>query len=368
MSQQPSQQAAGLRSEFQSTAPRGSHRSELPSTMRASVLTPALELIVEQRPVPQPEANDVLIRVSSVGVCGSDVHYYRHGRIADFVVREPIILGHEAAGRIVAVGEAVNPSRIGERVSIEPQRPRFDSVRSLSGHYNLDPDIEFYATPPIDGAFAEYVTIPAVFAHPVPESMSEDAAALLEPLSVGIAAARKAQLTVGDKVLIAGAGPIGLVLVQVAAAYGATEIVVSDLDAGRLALAEQLGATATYDPRRGEQPEEPRFNVFFDASGAAPAVVAGIRALAPLGRAVLVGMGADDYALPISVIQNRELLVTGVFRYANTWPTAIDLVQRGVVNLDILVSGHFGLDQVKQALDTAGAAEVLKNMVLPAEA
>ncbi|AJT43221.1 NAD(P)-dependent alcohol dehydrogenase [Psychromicrobium lacuslunae] len=333
--------------------------------MRASVLTPALELVIEQRPVPPVATNDVLVQVSSVGVCGSDVHYYRHGRIADFVVEQPMVLGHEAAGRIVAAGEAVDPRRIGERVSIEPQRPRLDSAQSLSGHYNLDPDIEFYATPPIDGAFAEYVSIPSVFAHRIPESMSDDAAALLEPLSVGIAAAQKAQLTVGDKVLIAGAGPIGLVLVQVAAAYGATEIVVSDLDAARLALAEQLGATASYDPRRGEQPEEPRFDVFFDASGAAPAVVAGIRALAPLGRAVLVGMGADDYALPISTIQNRELLVTGVFRYANTWPTAIGLVQSGAVNLDVLVSGRFGLDQVKEALDTAGSAEVLKNMVLP---
>lgn len=346
---------------------QGSRRSEVPTTMRASVLTPGLELIVEQRPVPQPAADDVLVQVSSVGVCGSDVHYYRHGRIADFVVQKPIVLGHEAAGRIVAVGEAVSPSRIGERVSIEPQRPRLNSQESLAGHYNLDPDIEFYATPPIDGAFAEYVTIPGVFAHRVPESMSEDAAALLEPLSVGIAAARKARLTIGDKVLIAGAGPIGLILVQVAAAFGAKEIVVSDLDAGRLALAEQLGATTTYDPRLGEQSVEPRFTVFFDASGAAPAVVAGILALAPLGRAVLVGMGADDYALPISVIQNRELLVTGVFRYANTWPTALELVQRGAVNLDILVSGRFGLGQVEQALDTAGSAEVLKNMVLPAE-
>lgn len=338
---------------------------ELPTTMTASVLTPRLELVLEQRPVPVPDADQVLVQVSSVGVCGSDVHYFREGRIGDFVVDAPIVLGHEAAGTIVAVGSAVTPARIGERVSIEPQRPSFDSAQTLAGHYNLDPQMEFYATPPVDGAFAEFVLIQSVFAHRVPESVSDDAAALVEPLSVGIAAARKAALDPADRVLISGAGPIGLIMAQVARAYGAGEVVVTDLDPDRLALARQLGADAAVDPRETDLSTEPRFSVFFDASGAPAAVRSGLRSLAPAGRAVLIGMGSDDYALPISVIQNRELSVTGVFRYANTWPTAISLVERGAIDLDVLVSGHFGLDQVRQALETAGSSGVLKNIVAP---
>ncbi|GAA1049236.1 NAD(P)-dependent alcohol dehydrogenase [Arthrobacter russicus] len=338
---------------------------ELPTTMTASVLTPGLELVLEQRQVPVPDADQVLVQVSSVGVCGSDVHYFREGRIGDFVVDAPIVLGHEAAGTIVAVGSAVTPARIGERVSIEPQRPSFDSAQTLAGHYNLDPQMEFYATPPVDGAFAEFVLIQSVFAHRVPESVSDDAAALVEPLSVGIAAARKAALDPADRVLISGAGPIGLIMAQVARAYGAREVVVTDLDPARLALARQLGADAAFDPRETDLSAEPRFSVFFDASGAPAAVRSGLRSLAPAGRAVLIGMGSDDYALPISVIQNRELSVTGVFRYANTWPTAISLVERGAIDLDALVSGHFGLDQVRQALETAGSSGVLKNIVVP---
>lgn len=338
---------------------------ELPATMTASVLTPDLDLVLQQRPVPAPRADEVLVRISSVGVCGSDVHYFRQGRIGDFVVEAPIILGHEASGTIASVGARVDPARIGQRVSIEPQRPRLDSAETLAGHYNLDPQIEFYATPPIDGAFAEFALIQSVFAHPVPDAVSDDAAALLEPLSVGIAAARKAGLGVGDRVLVSGAGPIGLVMVQVARAYGAAEVVVTDLAAGRLALARQLGANQTSDPRETDLSQDPRFTVFFDASGAAAAVQSGLKSLAPAGRAVLIGMGADDYPLPISVIQNRELSVTGVFRYANTWPTAISLVERGVIDLDVLVSGHFGLDQVREALETAGSPAVLKNMVVP---
>lgn len=340
-------------------------QNDLPTVMTASVLTTELAIVLEQRPVPLPSADEVLIKVSSVGICASDVHYFREGRIANFVVDSPIVLGHEAAGTIVAVGSAVAVSRISQRVSIEPQRPQLHSAQTLAGHYNLDPQMAFYATPPVDGAFAEYVIIQSHFAHLVPDSLSDDAASLLEPLSVAVAAARKAALTVGDRVLLSGAGPIGLVLVQVAKAYGAAEIVVTDLDAGRLNLAEKLGATSVYDPRAVDLSAEPNFDVFFDASGAAAAVQAGIRSLAPLGRAVLIGMGADEYPLPVSTIQNRELTVTGVFRYANTWPTAISLVERGLVNLDILVSGHFGLESVREALETSSAASVLKNMVLP---
>ncbi len=330
--------------------------------MRAAVLVEPGRIEMVQRPVPKPAAGDVLVRVSSVGVCGSDTHYYRHGRVGGFVVEAPLVLGHEAAGTIVGVGESVDPSRVGQRVSIEPQRPDPDSEETRRGHYNLCPHMRFFATPPVDGALCDYVTIGAEFAHPVPDSMSDDAAALCEPLSVGIAAIRKAELDDRSRVLIAGAGPIGIVVTQLARAYGAKEIVVSDPDRTRRDRAMSFGATTTVDPT-AEPTADLAVDAFIDASGAAPAVADGIRAVRPAGRVVLVGSGAETMELPTQVIQNRELLLTGVFRYANTWPTAIALVESGRVDLDAMVTAHFPLEKAAEALDSDRIAGSVKSVV-----
>ena len=305
---------------------------------------------MKRRAVPTPAPGDVLIRVSSVGVCGSDTHYYRHGRIGGFVVDAPLVLGHEAAGTIVGVGESVDTSRIGQRVSIEPQRPDPDSAETRRGDYNLCPHMRFFGTPPVDGALCDYVTIGAAFAHPVPDTVSDDAAALCEPLSVGIAAVRKARIGAGSDLLIAGAGPIGILVVQLARAYGATEIVVSDPDESRRDKARTSGATAALDPTVDEAGSG--FDAFIDASGAPAAVTAGISALRPAGSVVLVGSGAESMELPTQLIQNRELVLTGVFRYANTWPEAIALVESGRVDLDSMVTGRFPLEKAAEALDS----------------
>jgi len=281
--------------------------------MRASVLDSAHALRLEERAVPSPAADEVLIKVGAVGVCGSDVHYFREGRIGDFVVEQPMVLGHEAGGMIVAVGAVVDPARIGQRVSIEPQRSCRVCSYCKSGEYNLCPEIEFYATPPIDGAFAQYVTIQADFAYEIPDSMSDNAAALLEPLSVGIAAVQKAKITVGSSVLIAGAGPIGIIAAQVAKAFGAERVIVTDPAPGRRELALRLGATYAYDPS-DPAAVDLRVNAFIDASGVSPAIRAGIRSVLPGGAAILVGMGEDDMVLPVSVITSREIVVTGIFR------------------------------------------------------
>ena len=282
---------------------------------------------MEQRPVPRPAPGDVLVRVSSVGVCGSDTHYYRHGRIGSFVVEAPLVLGHEAAGTIVGVGDAVDASRIGQRVSIEPQRPDPESAETRRGDYNLCPHMRFYGTPPIDGALCDYVTIGAEFAHPVPDSVSDDAAALCEPLSVGIAALRKAGIGEGARVLVAGAGPIGIVVVQLARAYGAER----DRRVRSRRIAPRAGpdqsARRSRSIPRHDRARDCDVDAFIDASGAPAAVTAGIHALRPAGTAVLVGSGAESMDLPTQLIQNRELTLTGVFRYANTWPTAIALVE-----------------------------------------
>src|ERR687890_901730 len=322
--------------------------------MRVSVLNGPGDVAVVDRPVPRPGPAEVLVRVASVGVCGSDTHYYEHGRIGSYVVEQPLVLGHEASGVVTEVGEGVPADRVGQRVSIEPGVPDLTCEQCLAGRYNLCPDMRFFATPPIDGAFAEYVVVHEAFAHPVPDDISDDAAALLEPLSVGVWACRKGWVGPGSRVLVTGAGPIGLVAVQVARAFGATEVVVSDVNPARLALARDLGATEVVDARTARLSDLPRPpEVLLECSGHPAATADAIRALDRAGRAVLVGMGGDELPLPLSVVQERELEVTGTFRYANTWPTAIALVAAGRVDLDRLVTGTYPLAEAEGAL-TAG--------------
>ncbi len=335
----------------------GSPTLERPAVMRAAVLHGTGDVRVEERPVPEAGPGQVVVRVTSVGVCGSDTHYYEHGRIGRFVVDSPLVLGHEAAGEVAAVGPGVTSLRLGQRVSVEPGVPDLTCPQCLAGRYNLCPGMRFFATPPIDGAFAEYVAVHEAFAHPVPDAVSDDAAALLEPLSVGLWACRKGGVTAGSRVLVTGAGPIGLVSVQAALASGATEVVVSDVNPERLALAREFGATGTVDARTASVTDLPRPpEVLLECSGSPAASAEGIRALDRAGRAVLVGMGGDELPLPLSVVQERELQVTGTFRYAGTWPTAIALVAAGRVDLDRLVTGTYGLDRTADAL-TAGRTD-----------
>jgi L-iditol 2-dehydrogenase len=335
-------------------------------TMRASVLTGVESLAIEDRPVPTPAPHEVLVEVAAVGVCGSDVHYFRHGRIGDYVVTAPMILGHELSGRIAAVGSGVDTGRVGQRVAIEPQHPCRRCRQCMSGHYNLCPSMRFFATPPVDGALCAFVTIDAEMAHPVPDSVSDEAAALLEPLSVAIATMRKAAVVPGSSVLIAGAGPIGVMCAQTARAFGAARIAVSDPVPSRRERVLRHGATEVLDPAADNVAAlDPQVDAFIDASGAPPAVISGIKAVGPAGRVVLVGMGADDYGLPVSYIQNMEITVTGVFRYTDTWPTAIHLVTSGAVELDSLVTGRYDLDHVADALNSDSDPASLKSIVVP---
>jgi L-iditol 2-dehydrogenase len=336
--------------------------------MLASVLRGIGDLVVEERPVPAPQAGEVLVRVGSVGVCGSDVHYYDHGRIGPYVVERPLVLGHEAGGEVAQVGPGVTRLRPGQRVSIEPGVPCRACEQCLAGRYNLCPDVRFFATPPYDGAFCEYVVMPDAFVHPVPDGISDDAAALIEPLSVGIWGCRRGRVAPGARVLVTGAGPIGLVCLQAALAFGATDVVVSDVNPHRLALATELGATGVVDvSKAGLSSTGPEPDVLLECSGNARATTDAIGTVARAGRVVLIGMGGDELSLPLSYVQDRELVITGAFRYANTWPTAISLVATGRVDLDSLVTGHYRLDEVEQAL-TASRRDVsaIKPMVVPA--
>jgi L-iditol 2-dehydrogenase len=326
----------------------------IPRTMRSSVLRDVKDLVIEQRPVPSPGPRDVLVQVGSVGTCGSDVHYYEHGRIGDFVVREPLVLGHEPSGTVVARGSEADRHELGQRVSIEPGVPCCTCAQCRQGRYNLCPDMRFFATPPVDGAFCEYVLVHEEFAYPVPDALSDDAAALLEPLSVGVWACRKARVAPGSRVLVTGAGPIGLVALQTARAFGASEVMVTDVKSHRLAMARELGATTVLDVREASlRAAEFEPDVLLECSGVAPAISEAIRCVGRAGRIVLVGMGGDEIPLPVAHIQRNEIEVTGTFRYANTWPTAVALAVSGAVDLDRLVTHRFPLGEVRQALEAS---------------
>jgi L-iditol 2-dehydrogenase len=317
-------------------------------TNRAAVLTGPGEIVLEERPVPEPGPREVLVEITAVGVCGSDVHYFQHGRIGPYVVREPLILGHESAGRVAALGPEVSKHAVGERVTLEPGVPCGRCRECRAGRYNLCPDVVFFATPPIDGAFANYVTIHEDFAFALPDQLSDDVGALMEPLSVGMWACRKAGVSAGDRVLVTGAGPVGLLALQVASAFGATQVEISDVSESRLALAARTGATRTLHAGHGEPGEA---DALIECSGHPAALATGIAALRPAGTGVLVGMGPGDTAeVPLSLIQNREIWLTGTFRYANTYPTAIALAASGRVDLEAIITGHYGLDETDRAL------------------
>lgn len=329
----------------------------------AAVLRAVGDVAVENRPVPRPEPDQVLVAVEAVGICGSDVHYYEHGRIGDFVLQAPMIIGHESAGTVVAVGDDVDPSRVGHLVALEPGVPCRSCGQCQAGRYNLCPDMQFFATPPVDGSIAKYVAIDAAFAHPAPQSMTAEQAAMAEPVSVGVWAARKAEVSVGDRVLISGAGPVGLFAAQVARAFGASSVTLTDLSDYRLDVAAQLG----FDARRAGEPlGTHQFDVFFECSGAAPAFKVGMEALDRAGRAVVVGMGAAELPLDVAGLQSRELNVSGVFRYRSCYPAALELIASGAVQTAPVLTHRFTMEQTEEALTLARREPAsLKAVVVP---
>lgn len=339
----------------------------LPDTMRASVLTRPRTIELQDRPVPAPSRGQVLVQVTAVGSCGSDTHFYLEGAIGDLVVRGPVVLGHETAGRIVAVGEGVDPSRIGARVAVEPQTPCRRCASCKAGSYHLCPDVDFYGAWPVDGSFSEYVLVDDDFAHPIPDSMSDEEGALVEPVSVAVHACRTAGVTAGSRVLVTGAGPIGVFIAQVARVFGATEVVVSDPVPERRAFAAAHGADRTVEPPALDEAElAEHFDVYLDASGNSRAVLSALPCIRRGGTAVLVGMGGADLTVPVALIQHREIVLTGIFRYVNTWPTAIDLVATGRVDAAPVVTGRFGLHEVEDALlEASRNPAAVKSMVIP---
>lgn len=317
--------------------------------MKAMYLEKPGVIIEKELPEPNIEDDEVLVKVKSVGICGSDVEYYKTGRIGEFIVEEPIILGHEAAGLVTKVGKDVDNLQVGDRVSLEPGIPCRKCKQCKIGRYNLCSDVDFMATPPSDGAFVEYVAHPADFAFKLPDLVSYDEGALIEPLSVGIHAAERANIQPGDKVAVLGAGPIGLVSLQAALVRGATEVMLTDVVDFRLEKASELGATRTVNVK-GDLIES-FFDKVIQTAGVASAYKQAIEIVARGGRVVQVGHPSTekifiDPNLPIT----REFEVVGSFRYANTYPVAISLLDSGKVQLKPIISKHFSFDDVEEAL------------------
>jgi L-iditol 2-dehydrogenase len=362
-----------------------------------AVLVRPGEIRIEDRPVPEPGPHEVLIRVEAVGVCGSDTHYYQHGGIGRFIVRAPLVLGHEPGGEIVGLGPEASRHAVGTRVAIEPGVPCGRCRQCRLGNYNLCAEMRFMATPPIDGAFARYVTMHEDFAHPIPDTLSFEDAALLEPLSVGIWACRRAAFEPGDRVLVTGAGPVGLLAALVARSLGAASVTVSDVNEARLAVAsghgfavrnaaEAAGPDADTGPNAAGSGDGPdadtrpnaagtdaagsgagAFDVLLECSGAPKALPDGLRQLDYRGRAAMVGLPATaEVSLPLVALHDRELSIALVFRYAHTWPLAISLAASGAIPTGDLVTHRFPLAEVEQAL-TLGERDrtALKAMVLP---
>jgi len=301
-------------------------------------------------------------------VCGSDLHYYTHGRIGNFIVKSPIVLGHEVSGVVEAVGENVTRHKVGDRVALEPGVPCRRCDYCKRGEYNLCPEMVFMATPPIDGALSEYVLWPEDFAYGIPDSVSLEAAALLEPLAVGVWAVKRGEVRMGDSVVVLGAGPIGCTTLQAAKAAGATTLIAVDLEKFRLEMARKVGATHTINAREEDVLERikdittrsglPRshsgVDVAFETAGSVATCRLSIAAPRPGGVTVLVGLPPDPL-VPLDIVSasSRESQIRGLFRYANCYPAALALVASGAVDLDVLVTQRYKFADTGEALEFA---------------
>ena len=339
--------------------------------MRSIVLTEPETFELDERPRPDPDPDEVVVAIRHVGICGSDLHYYRHGRIGDFVVEDPLVLGHESAGEVVAVGAEVTDLAPGDEVALEPGVPCLDCDYCRRGTYNLCPDVRFMATPPDDGALTEYVAWPASFAYRLPDGVSTRVGALCEPLSVAVHATRRGAVDVGDTVLVTGAGPIGMLVMEAARAAGASDIVLSDVVPEKLDRAAARGADLTVDVSDEDLHERVAtftdgegVDVAIEASGSTRAVQTAAGAVRRGGTVVFVGLSAeDDIPLDTNDIVNRELDVHGSFRFRNTYPAAVDLLASGRVDVEGIIDFEMPLDEATAAFERADDPTVVKGVI-----
>jgi L-iditol 2-dehydrogenase len=350
-------------------------KRSVPRTMKAAIMHYTREIRIEELPVPVIGPDEVLIKVMAVGICGSDLHYYTHGRIGNYVVEKPIILGHECAGQIVALGAGVTRLQVGDRVAVEPGVTCGHCGACKEGRYNLCPDVQFLATPPYDGAFVQYIKMRQDFVFTIPDELSYEEATLIEPFSVGIHAATRTNLKPGSTIAIMGMGPVGLTAVAAAKAYGAATIIVTDLEPLRLEAAKEMGATHAINIREHDPVIEIKkitkgtgVDVAWETAGNPRALQSALGSLRRGGKLAVVGLPPqDETPLNIPFIADNEIDIYGIFRYANTYPKGIQLLASGIINVKKLITDKFTLEQTQEAMEWAlnHKSECLKVVVYP---
>lgn len=308
-------------------------------------------------------ADDVRIKIHTVGICGSDVHYYTHGKIGNFIVKEPMVLGHEASGTVIEVGENVKSLKAGDRVCMEPGIPDLHSRATMEGIYNLDPDVVFWATPPIHGCLRETVVHPAMFCFKLPDNVSYAEGALVEPLSVGLQAVKKANVKPGDVALVTGCGTIGLVTGLAALAGGCSKVIISDVIQPKLDIAAAYGMVPVnittqnlVDVVKNETGGWGT-DIIFEASGNEKAIANIFEPLCPGGKVVFIGMPVEPVPVDIVAAQAKEARMESVFRYANIYPRAVALLGSGKINVKPLVTDKYKFVDAIKAYDYAANPE-----------
>lgn len=329
--------------------------------MKALVLEEKGKLSLRDFPVPlEVGPNDVKIGVHTVGICGSDVHYLTHGKIGHFVVNEPMVLGHEAAGTLIEVGSAVSNLKPGDRVCMEPGIPDPNSRASKLGIYNVDPSVRFWATPPIHGCLTPEIVHPAAYTFKIPDNVSFAEGAIIEPFAIGMQAALRAKIQPGDIAAVTGSGTIGIMVALAALAGGCSKVIVADMAQPKLDIIAAYDGIETVNINDhslasvvDKQTDSWGADVVFECSGAGQAILDLPQLVCPGGAVVLVGMPVDPVPFDIVGMQVKEARIETVFRYANIYDRAINLIASGKVNLKPLISGTFAFDDSIVAFERA---------------
>lgn len=327
--------------------------------MKVSVMTGIRAVELEEREIPKIGDDEVLIRVMDCGICGSDIHYYEHGRIGNYVVDKPMILGHECAGEIVKTGKNVENVKPGDKVAVEPGYTCGKCEFCKKGLYNLCPDVIFLATPPYDGAFAEFIKYPADMVFKLPDNMDTVEGALLEPFCVGLHAVRQSEGKLGDSAVILGAGCIGLCTLLALQASGIHRVYVTDMIQKRLEMAESLGATGIINASEKDAADEimrltdgQGVDLVFETAGTKMTTQQTAQMVKRGGCIVLVGMAANPiFEFDFGTLQNKEAMLHTVFRYRNLYPSAIEAVSKGNIPLKKIVTDEYNLEHISEALE-----------------
>jgi len=328
-------------------------------TMRTAVMLGIGRMGFETRPIPDVGEHEVLVKLEYVGICGSDLHYYEHGRIGDYIVEPPFVLGHEPSGTVVEVGKQVAHLKVGDRVTMEPGKTCGHCEFCRSGRYNLCPEVVFFATPPVGGVFQEYVSHPADLCFKLPDSVGTLEGALIEPLAVGFHAATLGGAHIGQKAVVFGSGNIGLMTMMALKAVGVNDVFMVDIAKNRLEKALALGATAiidasAIDPVKALQDltDGNGCDLAIETAGTETTTTQAIHAAKKGSTIVLVGYGKSGMMnLPMSLALDKEITFKTVFRYRHIYPMAIEAVRAGKVNLKDVITNVFSFDDIQQALD-----------------